>query len=88
MILGIYAIRDKKTGFLSPTVDQNDAAARRNFEHAMMNEQSLMFSHAEDYALYRVGSYDTDTGVIAFCEHVLILDGNGYGMSIGGDSNA
>lgn len=88
MILGVYAIRDKKTGFLSPTVDQNDASARRNFEHAMMNEQSLMFSHAEDYGLYRIAGYDSETGVLTPCEHVLILDGNGYGLSVGGDPNA
>lgn len=65
MIYGIYSIRDFKTGFLSPTVDVNDFAAVRNFEHAVLNsEQSLFFSHPEDYALYRIGSIDTDTGVI------------------------
>lgn len=65
MIYNVYAIRDFKTGFLTPTLDQNDAAAARNFEHAVLvNQDSLFFSHPEDYALYRVGSYDTECGKI------------------------
>lgn len=62
MKLGVYAIRDNLTGFLSPTVEQNDASAIRNFEHAMANFNSLMYSHPKDYDLYRIGSFDTETG--------------------------
>lgn len=63
MIYNLYAIRDVKTGFLSITHDVNDASACRNFEHAILNhEDSLFFSHPEDYALYFLGTYDTDTG--------------------------
>lgn len=65
MILNVYAIRDEKTGFLTPTVDQNDAAAMRNFAHACMNNQSLFFTHAADYSLMKIGEYDTDTGLIS-----------------------
>lgn len=65
MIYNVYAIRDSKTGFLQPTCEMNDASAMRNFEHAVMaGPDSLFFSHPEDYALYRLGSYDTDKGVI------------------------
>lgn len=64
MIYPVYAIRDAKVGFMSPTVDQNDASAARNFEHAVMNSASLMNSHPGDYALYRIGSFDTESGVI------------------------
>uniref|UniRef100_A0AAU8AWJ1 Nonstructural protein n=2 Tax=unclassified Microvirus TaxID=338099 RepID=A0AAU8AWJ1_9VIRU len=79
MILGIYSIRDKKTGYLTPTVDQNDAAAKRNFEHAMMQESNLLFSHPEDYALYRIGDFNSDTGFIVPRDPELIIDGFGYG---------
>lgn len=68
MKFGIYSIRDFKTGFLAPTVEQNDPVAQRNFEHAVLNtEQSLFFSHPEDYALYRIGSYDSDDGTLESC---------------------
>ncbi len=81
MILGIYSIYDKKTGYLTPTVDQNDAAAKRNFEHAMMQESNLLFSHPEDYALHKLGSFNTETGEIIPLVPVpeKIIDGLGYG---------
>lgn len=62
MIYPMYAIRDKKVGFLTPTIDQNNAAAIRNFEHACQQSQNLMFSHPEDFDLYRIGTFDTETG--------------------------
>lgn len=64
MIYGIYAVRDVKTGFLSPTLDVNGDSAIRNFEHALMRADSLFFTHPSDYSLYRIGDYDTETGLI------------------------
>uniref|UniRef100_A0AAU8B1X4 Nonstructural protein n=1 Tax=Dulem virus 129 TaxID=3145606 RepID=A0AAU8B1X4_9VIRU len=65
MVFSVYSIRDFKSGFLAPTVEVNDAVAIRNFEHAVLNsEQSLFFSHPEDYALYLIGAYDADRGVL------------------------
>lgn len=65
MIYSIYSIRDLKTGFLQPTLDINDASAIRNFEHAVLqNEDSLFFSHPEDYSLFYLGSFDSETGEI------------------------
>lgn len=63
MKFGMYAIKDAKTGFMTPTVDQNDASALRNFEHAVNQPDSLMFSHPNDFTLCRLCSYDTDSGV-------------------------
>lgn len=69
----VYSIRDAKTGFMTPTVDMNDVAAARNFEHAVMNSASLMNSHPGDYALYRIGEFDSESGKIEPClpEHVI-----------------
>lgn len=64
MKFNVYAIRDIKTGFLSPTFEQNDAVASRNFAHAVMNSDSVLFSHASDFSLYRIGIYDSDTGLL------------------------
>lgn len=63
MKFGMYAIKDAKTGFMTPTVDQNDASALRNFEHAVNQPDSLMHSHPNDFTLCRLASYDTDTGI-------------------------
>lgn len=62
MIYGIYSIRDSKTGFLSLMLDQNDNSAMRNFQHACANAQSLFFTHAADYDLCKLGSFDSSTG--------------------------
>uniref|UniRef100_A0AAU8AYL0 Nonstructural protein n=1 Tax=Dulem virus 166 TaxID=3145643 RepID=A0AAU8AYL0_9VIRU len=76
MIYAIYAIRDAKVGFLSLTVEQNDAVALRNFEHAKLNAQSLMFSHPGDFDLYKLGNYNTDTGeIIPLLPTPVVFDG-------------
>lgn len=69
----IYSIRDAKVGFMTPTVDANDASAARNFEHAVLNSASLMNSHPGDYALYKIGEFDSDSGAVTGCmpEHVI-----------------
>lgn len=64
MIYGIYTIRDVKTSFLSPTVDYNDDSAIRNFKHACLNSNSLFFTCPEDYALYKIGEFDSEDGTI------------------------
>lgn len=74
MKLPVYSIRDVHTGFMSPTVDQNDASAMRNFRHAVMQTSSLMNSHPKDYALYRIGEFETDSGEMAPIMPELITD--------------
>lgn len=70
----IYSIRDAKIGFMSPTVDMNDPAAVRNFAHAVRNSASLMNSHPNDYALFRIGEFDSETGEVTACLPANIAD--------------
>lgn len=64
MKYSIYSIRDAHTGFLSPTFEQNDAVAMRNFSHAVVHGNTVMNSHSADYNLYHVGYFDTDSGLV------------------------
>lgn len=64
MMYNIYAIRDVKTGFMTPTTDLNDEAARRNFIHAVWNTEGVLHSFCSDFDLYCLGQYDTDSGAI------------------------
>lgn len=64
MTFGIYAIRDVKVGFQSITVQPNDPVAARSFESTVINSDSILFTHAQDFALYRIGTWDSDTGRI------------------------
>lgn len=64
MIFGVYSIRDVKSGFMQPTVEMNDAIAHRNFSHAVQNVDSVLFSHFKDFALYKIGTFDSETGAV------------------------
>jgi hypothetical protein len=64
MIYGIYAIKDEKVGFLQVMQDTNDDTALRNFSFAMNRPEQLYASNKQDFALYKLGSFDTLTAEI------------------------
>lgn len=64
MTFGIYAIQDLKSTFMTPTIDQNDATAKRNFEHAIMVGNNVFFTHPQDFRLMKLGEYDNENGRI------------------------
>jgi hypothetical protein len=64
MIFGIYAIKDAKSSYMPCTVDTNDSTAIRNFEHAVSQPGSLLASHSNDFALFKLGTYDDVGGYI------------------------
>ena len=64
MILNMYSIKDAKTGYMTPVLEQNDAAALRNFAHAVNQPDSIMHDCPNDFALYLVAKFDTDRAVI------------------------
>lgn len=77
MNFGVYSIQDVKTGFMTPTIDQNDQSAIRNFSSAVMQSDGILFTHAEDFRLYKIGEFDSDSGSIqsiAPIEH--LVDGS------------
>ena len=64
MIFGLYSIRDVKTGFLTPVAEQSKEVAVRNFAHAVKRADSLFFTFANDYSLYKIAEYDSDSGLV------------------------
>lgn len=85
MIASIYAIRDKLTGYLTPTFDANDQVAMRNFAHAVQNTDTLLHTHAADYDLYCLGTFDTETGTIMPINPQVVCTGSSF--SLKGGSN-
>lgn len=76
MTLKVYAMRDLKTTYMAPTVEQNDAQAARNFESAVQQSNGVLFTHRSDFQLFRIGEYDTEKGKLIPEEiPVLIVDG-------------
>ncbi|UPW41132.1 nonstructural protein [Sigmofec virus UA08Rod_5433] len=83
-------MRDVKTGFMSPTMDLSDDSAIRNFAHSVGNSEGILFSFVQDFSLYRIADFDTDTGVLSPISPVIqLIDGPAAlrMMSPGGVSN-
>lgn len=62
MTFGVYCVRDVKSGFQTPTCQVNDAVAVRGFASAVMQSDSVLFTHASDFSLYKVADFDADSG--------------------------
>lgn len=61
----LYSVQDKKAGFFgSPFFSLNDAMAARDFNNAAEEPGTLLNKNPEDFALYRLGSYDTESGSV------------------------
>jgi hypothetical protein len=59
----IFAIYDKKAeAYLKPFMLKTKGEALRSFMDAVNDEKTMFFKHADDYALYELGSYDDTTG--------------------------
>ena len=70
MKLNIYAIRDRATDqFGNPMFMVANGQAIRSFADEVNREDATnqLYQHPEDFDLYELGSYDTDTG--AFDTH-------------------
>lgn len=65
MIKKIYNVRDYKAGFGTVLmVSDNDDIAKRDFAAACSTQNSMLNQFPEDFGLYLVGEYDTETGLI------------------------
>lgn len=61
----IVAVHDAALAcFLNPFVVPHIGGAIRSFMDEAKNPESPVHKHPEDYDLYLIGDYDTDTGMI------------------------
>lgn len=60
----IYSLKDVKSGFLSLLVLNNDELAKRSYRSILSDTGSVIGQHPEDFELWCLGEYDTDSGVI------------------------
>lgn len=69
----IYSVRDAKAdAFLQPFFAVNDAVAIRLFTTACMDDDHLFSQHAEDYTLFRIGTFDPGSGAVTASELISI----------------
>lgn len=64
-VLKAYAIMDLKMKlFNSPFFTQNSAVATRMFADSVNGENNVVTKHPEDFALYEIGEFDPESGLL------------------------
>lgn len=71
----MYCYRDLKVGFMMPQCDQSDQSAIRGFSFAINSHDNMMNFAPQDFDLYKIGEFDTDSGTVVACTPVLIVSG-------------
>ena len=65
MIMGLYAIKDNKIGFMQPWVSHNNATAMRTFTNGANEiEPNAINTDIDDKELWLLGQYDDQSGII------------------------
>lgn len=73
----IYSYRDNKVGFGNPICDMNDQSAIRGFSYAVNQNNGLMNFSPKDFDLFKLGEFDSSTGVISSLKvPVLVVSGS------------
>lgn len=75
MIYNVYCMRDQMTGFMQPTFEINDNVAQRNFSYAINRKDSILYANPKHFDLYKLGTFDTETGELSKCEPEIICTG-------------
>lgn len=74
MIHAVLAVYDEKAeAFAAPFFQQSDVLAIRAFIAAARDPESLLYKFPRDYGLYKLGTYDDNTGRFENLERPLQL---------------
>jgi len=61
----MYSVYDTKAEqYGTPVYCRTDAEARRQFGQVVNDENTEFAKHPEDFLLYRVGSFDQESGIV------------------------
>ena len=62
---GIYSVRDSVSEiFAKPFDGVNDEDVKRSFKQACMDEQTQLYQHPADFALFKLAEFNDSTGII------------------------
>lgn len=73
----VYALFDKKMGVYGSIKDFSSVVdMSREFEMFVKNMDGkyYMSNHLDEYAVYKIGEFDNETGEIVKCEPVVMLE--------------
>lgn len=61
--VNLYSVYDKAAGaYSNPLYQPNDALAIRSFQYACTQTDSNLYTHPQDFQLYYVGTFNSNTG--------------------------
>lgn len=73
MIKNLYSIYDTASGiYSSPIFAEADGQVTREFQDLALNKEHPFGQHPEDYALYRLGRYNDQTGKLDNEENICL----------------
>lgn len=78
MMLKLYSVKDKLTGFGAPIPFKDEKVAIRWFTQLLAEKKATEYADPKYYDLYEVGDYDEQIGLVsgrAKSEHKLIIEG-------------
>lgn len=85
MKYGIYAVRDKLAGYMNLAIEGNDAIACRSFGTLVNSGNSVLSASPSDFDLYKLGSYDSESGSIESCTPSFVCSGSSVFVGVGGE---
>ena len=68
-------MRDHMTGYMNPFVATNEGVAKRDFKILVNDRDQKLAFNPQDFDLYKLGEFDTETGKIKPCEPDLLVTG-------------
>lgn len=71
MIFKLYAVKDELSEYASPLTIETEAQAKRYFRQLIENNK-MMHDNPEDFSIWEVGKFDTETGTITSKQPKLI----------------
>lgn len=76
MLQKFYTVYDRHVGYGFPFAQPNDACACRTFKIWLNDPSSELSKSPEDYELFYLGEYNTDTGVGCFEPEAIVKGGD------------
>ena len=76
MLQKFYTVYDRHVGYGFPFAQPNDACACRTFKIWLNDPQSELSKSPEDYELFYLGEYDTETGIACFKPEAIVKGGD------------
>ena len=74
-----FSIRDNAVAFGIPFFDMSEQSAIRGFNY-QINGDGVISSFPEDYSLYKIGEFDSDTGSFNSIEPKIVCSGSSLKM--------